>query len=211
MSQGLKGLGAIRDAANNSANMLKIESGASAVVRILVPAEELNSVYEYTLEINGQWNTITQLPKGEDPLSAAGYKASFKTYIPVWDYADKKVKIFKASKTVGIQLLGLVDEYGDLTKRDFKITRQGEKLKTAYQFFARDQAAFEPGVEIVIPNIEDMIKPLTRDAVIALMNGINVNANSGGDSGGSGGNDNSNTGNNGGGTGGGAKKDDFPF
>ncbi|ATO48552.1 hypothetical protein P4V86_03315 [Brevibacillus laterosporus] len=196
-----KGLGAIRDAANNSTSMLKIMPNESAVVRILTPAEEIISIWEYTLEINGQWKTITALPRNEDPLQGSGNKPGFKSYLEVYDYTDKRVKILKASQTMGTQLLGLIEEYGDLTKRDFKIARQGEKLKTKYQFFARDLEPFTEKVERL--NIEALIEDqtLTRDAILALMNTIgNVTDAPSGDV--------SNSGNQGGGS---KNNDDFPF
>lgn len=196
-----KGLGAIRDAANNSTTMLKIKPNESAVVRILTPAEEIISVWEYTLEINGQWQTITALPRNEDPLQGSGNKPGFKSYLEVYDYTDKRVKILKASKTMGTQLIGLIEEYGDLTKRDFKIARQGEKLNTTYQFFARDPQPFTEKVERL--NIEALIEDqtLTRDAILALMNTIgNVTDAPSGDA--------SNSGNQGGGS---KNNDDFPF
>lgn len=193
-----KGLGAIRDAANNSTTMLKIKPNESVVVRILTPANEIISVWEYTLEINGQWQTITALPRNEDPLQGTGHKPSFKSYLEVYDYTDKKVKILKASKTMGTQLLGLIEEYGDLTKRDFKIARQGEKLQTTYQFFARDPHPFTEKVERL--DIEALIESqtLTADAIRNLMGGIGqVSDAPSGDAGNSGGSKNNN--------------DDFPF
>ncbi|WMT39259.1 hypothetical protein RE628_17560 [Paenibacillus sp. D2_2] len=167
-----KGLGAIRDAAKNSITMLKIKPNESAVVRILTPAEEIISVWEYTMEINSQWHTITALLKSEDPLQGSGLKPSFKSYLEVFDYTDKKVKILKASKTMGIQLLGLIEEYGDLTKRDFKIARRGEKMNTAYQFFARAPQAFTEKVERL--DIEALIEyqTLTRNSIMNLMSGM---------------------------------------
>lgn len=198
-----KGLGAIRDAANNSTTMLKIKPNESAVVRILTPAEDIISVWEYTLEINGQWQTITALPRTEDPLQGSGNKPGFKSYLEVYDYSDKKVKVLKASKTMGTQLLGLIEEYGDLTKRDFKIARQGEKLNTTYQFFARDPQPFAEKVERM--DLEALVESqtLTREAIQKLMSGIGqVTDAPSGDSGNSGG------GNQGGNS---KNNDDFPF
>lgn len=168
-----KGIGAIKEAQTTSTPQLKLKDGESGVIRFLQDPSEIISVYEYTLQINGKWRTLTALPKEECPLYAAGHKPSFKSYLVVLDKTDNKVKIFKASKTVGRQLLGLIEEYGDITARDFKVTRSGEKLATSYQFFPRDKEEmdFEEYAE-QIPNIEEQVAPLSRDAILAMMNGV---------------------------------------
>ena len=170
-----KGLGFIQDNATKSNQNLKIKNGESAVVRFLQKPEDIVGVWEYTEQINGKWQTITALPKEECPLFAAGKRAGFKTYLVVLDRSDDKVKIFKASKTVARQLIGLIEEYGDITARDFKIQRTGEKLDTTYQFFPRDPSPMDlaPYAD-QIPDVEEMVKPMTREAILALMNGMDT-------------------------------------
>lgn len=167
-----KGLQETIDKANkNSTSMLKLEDGESAVIRILVPASELISVYEHTENINGNWQTITCLGREKCPLCQAGKKASLKIYVPVADRSDdNKVKIFKASKTVGQMMLGLIEEYGDLTKRDFKLYRQGKKLDTKYQFFPRDPQEDDLS-KYEIPDIEKIVAPMSPEAIKAIMDG----------------------------------------
>jgi hypothetical protein len=192
-----RGLGAIADANKGSAAYLKLKDGESTVVRFLQPTEEIVSVWEYSIQIDGKWRNVTALPKGECPLYAAGKKPSFKSYLLVYDFTDQKVKIFKANKDVGKSIIGLVEEYGDLTARDFKILRQGEKINTTYQFFAKDKSEFDfDAVSENIPNVEEMVKPMTRDAIIAMMAGMDAVTDA---------NPNTNE------TAGGGKKDDFPF
>lgn len=167
----MKGLGAVKEANKNSVNNLKLKDGQSAVVRVLSPADEIVSVYEHVKQFNGQWKTVTCIGKNDCPLCQSGDYASFKSYLVVADRNDNdKVKIFKASKRVGMQLIGLVEEYGDLTKRDFKITRQGNDVNTTYQFFARDPQDFD-FESVQLPEVEKMVEPMTRDAILALMNG----------------------------------------
>lgn len=166
-----KGLGAVQEVENSLTSMLRLKSGESAEVRILVPADEIISVWEYTIQVGGRWMTITQPPNREDdPLYKAGKKASFRSYIPVYNRAEDRVQIFKASKTVGLQLLGLVQEYGDLTSRDFKILRQGDGLNTNYQFFPRDPSPFDFS-SVEIPDIEKMVAPKSKEEILALIEG----------------------------------------
>lgn len=175
MAGAVKGLGAIKEVMNKSTQNLKIADGEHAVVRILTPADEIIGLYEHTEQFNGNWRTVTCLGKSDCPLCQAGKRGGFKAYLVVADRTDgDKVKIFKASKTVTKQLLGLVEEYGDLTKRDFKIARSGQKLETTYQFFPRDPQEYVLPEGAELPNIEELVAPMAKDAILALMNGGSV-------------------------------------
>lgn len=166
----VKGIAGIKEATKKSATQLKLKSGESAVIRILTPADEIISVYEHVEQINGNWQTITCLGRNECPLCQAGKRPQFKSYLVVAHRDDEnKVKIFKASKKVAVQLLGLVEEYGDITKRDFKIFRQGDKLDTTYQFFPRDPEKDDLS-KYELPDVEALVQPLTREAILAIMN-----------------------------------------
>lgn len=164
-----KGLGAIREANKNSTSMLSLKAGESTEIRIIQPLEDLISVYEHTEKINGRWMNIRCLGKENCPLCKAGKYASFRTYVPVFDFKDERVKIFKASKTVGVTLVGLAEEYGDLTKRNFKVLRQGEGLQTVYQFFPRDPSDFDT-TDLEIPDIESLIEPMSPEEIENLIN-----------------------------------------
>jgi hypothetical protein len=171
-----KGLGAIKEANEGSVHNLKIKNGESKVIRILTPPDEIISVWEHVEQLAGGWKTVTCLGKQDCPLCKAGKKASFKSYIAVLDRDDNKVKIFKASKKVGVQLLGLLDEYGDLRARDFKIFRQGDKLDTTYQFFPRDPSAVNFD-DYELPDIEEMVALKSKDEILELMAGGSVDNN----------------------------------
>lgn len=165
----IKGFEGLKEAINKSTEIFKLKSGEAKQVRILTPADEIISVYEHTEQINGSWKTITCLGKNECPMCQAGLKASFKSYLAVLDRTDGKVKIFKASKTVAKQLVGLIEEYGDLSARDFKILRQGEKLDTTYQFFPKDPSP-EDLSAYELPDVEQLVQPMPREDIIMLMN-----------------------------------------
>lgn len=170
-----KGLGSIRDSAGGSLEYIKMKSGEAKVIRIVLADDEIPTVWEHTDKMGEQWKTFSCLGKSTCPLCKAGKKASFKAYIPVIDRGDGKVKIFKASMTVVKDLLGFVDEYGCLTKRDYKVSRQGEKLDTKYQFFPKDEKV-EDFSEIEIPDINDKIQPLTVEAMTELIGGTKAPA-----------------------------------
>lgn len=169
----MKGFTAIQEASKEGLQQLKLKDGESAVIRILSRPEEIISVYEYTIQVNGRWTTVTALDRDNDPLYAAGHRPSFKSYVVVLNKTEDKVQVFKASKTVGRQLIGLMEEYGNINNRDFKISRSGEKLSTTYQFFPRDKEEMDfSKYEDQIPNIEEMVAPKTREALLAMLNGM---------------------------------------
>ena len=166
-----KGLGAIKEANEGGTSYLKLEDGESTVIRIITPLDEVESIYEHTEQFNGKWTNVRCLGKENCPLCKAGKNASFRSFLVVYDRKDSKVKVFKASKTVGKSIVGLAEEYGDLTKRDIKMVRSGKGLKTIYQFFARDPKAFDTS-ELELPNISELIKPKTVEDIVALMTSV---------------------------------------
>ena len=165
-----KGLGAIKEANEGGTAYLRLKNGESTTIRILTPLDEIVSIYEHTEQIDGRWRNFTCLGRENCPLCKADKRASFKSFIVVYDYKDEKVKIFKASKTVGKDLIALVEEYGDLTKRDMKIKREGDGLQTVYHFFVRDEKGFEvEGLEL--PDVDELVAPKTPEEISEMMGG----------------------------------------
>lgn len=171
-----KGLTGLNEAVKGgNMDILRMADGEAKLLRILATADEIIGVFEHTEQFGGNWKTITCLDKnfkknGECPLCLAGKNASFKAYIPVLDRTDGKVKVFKASKTVVKQILGLVEEYGNITERDFKISRSGTRFDTTYQFFPKDPKKEDlSGYEV--PDIEERVTPMSKESILTLMNG----------------------------------------
>jgi hypothetical protein len=169
-----KGLNQLTEAVNKkNLEIVKIADGQAKVFRILSDVEELIGVYEHTEQINGKWKTLTCLDRnygkqGECPLCLADKRPSFRVYIPVLDREDNKVKIFKASKDVTNQIIGLSQEYGDLTSRDYKVIRSGSRLNTSYQFFPKDPSK-EDLSQYQLPDIEERIAPLSKEAIAKML------------------------------------------
>ncbi|SNS21199.1 hypothetical protein SAMN05446037_100645 [Anaerovirgula multivorans] len=164
-----KGLSAIKEANEGGVAYLKLKDGESTEIRIITPLDEIMSVYEHAEQIDGRWKNFTCLGKDRCPACKMGKNASFKSFIVVYDRKDDKTKIFKASKTVGTALLALVEEYGDITKRDLKIKREGEKLNTKYHFFARDIKAFDSST-LELPDVDEIVAPKTPEELMTLLN-----------------------------------------
>jgi hypothetical protein len=170
----VRGFDAMKDFMQKGMEYIKMKSGESLVIRIAVSKEDIMGVYEHFVKTEGQQQTVTCLGKGVCPLCKSGNQASFKAYLPVLINTvsgyEEKVKIFKASKEVTKLVMGLVEEYGDLRSRDYKITRNGDGLKTTYQFFPRDPSVVDL-TKYEIPNIEEIIQPKPVEEVQAIVSG----------------------------------------
>lgn len=121
----IKGFRQIKETMDKTASLLKMKAGENKLIRILIPTSEVTAAWEHVEQIGGFWKTIECLGKKDCPICKAGRNASFKTYLPILDIAEDKVKIFKASKDVVKALIAFEEEYGDLTKIDLKVIRLG--------------------------------------------------------------------------------------
>lgn len=170
-----KGLAAIQDHINNTNEMFKLKNNESKEIRFVTPVDEIISVWEHTLQANGKWETFTCLGKDACPACQVGEKASFKAYVLLLDKSDNKVKYFKFGKKVAVQVIQLVEEYGDITKRDFKIHRAGEKFETTYQFFPRDPKALDIKIDS-LPDLTELVAPLTPEAIKAKLSSAPISS-----------------------------------
>ncbi len=168
-----KGLGAIAENVKSSFAYLKLKDGESAIIRIAVSADDIISVREHVLQIGGQWHTLTCLGKKDCPICATGDRPNFAAYLPIIHRNDEdKLKIFKAGKRAAGPLVEIAEEYGEFTKRDFKVTRQGTKGNTQYIYFPRDPSEFNFS-EVTMPDIEALVQPLSKEVLINLLNNVN--------------------------------------
>lgn len=166
----IKGFANIKDILTKQQNeIFKIKPGETKLIRIITPLDQMISIYEHMEQFGGAWRVIPCLGKDECPLCQHGQRASLKIYFLVIDRSDNKIKLFKASKTVGLQLVGLVEEYGDITKFDLKIKRQGEKQNTTYQFFPQKESEVDLSEYGEIPEIESFIRMYTKEEILKLM------------------------------------------
>lgn len=164
-----KGLDSISEFFGKKTQYFRLKSGESRLIRFITPASEIVSIFEHSEQLGGKLRHIPCLGK-ECPLCQAGLKPSLRSYALIIDREDDTVKVFKMSKTVAYQLKSLIEEYGDITKRDFKVYRQGEKNNTSYQFFPKDPTPVDLS-KYEIPNLEDIIRFYSREEVEELMDG----------------------------------------
>lgn len=167
----ITGFDSIVENMENSVSTLKMKAGESKVIR-LIALEKAIALWEHVEQFGGQWKTIACLGKEKCPICKSGKNASHKTYLPMVDRTDDKVKTFKANKTCVKQLSGLKEEYGDLTTRDIKVTRHGSGLDTTYQFFARDAKEEDlSAYEEQVPDFTSFVEQLSVEEIEQLMAG----------------------------------------
>ncbi len=93
----------------------------------------------HEVNVNGRNRTISCLNSRGDnidgcPMCKAGYQQKVLLYIPVYDYRDKKVKIWTRSKNFLSQIQGLMMRNNPLSGTIFEIMRNGapRDSKTTY-------------------------------------------------------------------------------
>lgn len=135
------------------------DDGDTATVRLLhkgiVGTEEGTGdpkydfpIYEvHKLDVDGSGKQRTVLCKGEQcELCKAGNKPQLRIFLQMVNLDEQEqVQLWERGLNDIKQMLGLTNEYGDLTQRDIKIKRSGVKgsMKTTYQYFPKDKSERE--------------------------------------------------------------------
>ena len=149
------------------------DDGDTATVRLLhkgvVGTEEGTGdpkydfpIYEvHKLDVDGSGKQRTVLCKGEQcELCKAGNKPQLRIFLQMVNLDEQEqVQLWERGLNDIKQMLGLTNEYGDLTQRDIKIKRSGVKgsMKTTYQYFPKDKSPRE------IPEPQKLVGSLIFD------------------------------------------------
>ena len=161
------------------------DDGDSATVRMLhkgqigtepdgAPKYDLEVFEVHKLDVDGSGKDRTVLCKGEDcEICKSGSKAQLRMFLQMLNLdekdKEKQLQLWERGITDIKQILGIIEEYGDLNARDIKIKRCGAKnsLKTTYQYFPKDKSERElPEKQNLIGNLildlsrEDQIKAI---------------------------------------------------
>lgn len=127
------------------------DDGDSANVRILIGDETDMERYVYEvhrIKIDGYDKKVKCLGQ-ECPMCAGGDNPSLRIWIPLKNHdagADEpEIQIWERGLTDIKKLLSIIEEYGALNQRDFKIKRIGKagSTSTTYDFFPRDKEEIE--------------------------------------------------------------------
>lgn len=161
------------------------DDGDSATVRMLhkgqigtepdgAPKYDLDVFEVHKLDVDGSGKDRTVLCKGEDcEICKSGSKPQLRMFLQMLNLdekdKEKQLQLWERGITDIKQILGIIEEYGDLNARDIKIKRCGAKnsLKTTYQYFPKDKSERElPEKQNLIGNLildlnrEDQIKAI---------------------------------------------------
>ena len=163
------------------------DDGDTATVRLLhhgeVGTEEDGQpkydldVYEvHKMDVDGSGRDRTILCKGEEcEICMSGNKPKLRMFLQMLNLdekdKEKQLQLWERGINDIKQIIGLCEEYGDLSQRDIKIKRSGAKgsMKTTYQFFPKDKTERElPEKQELIGSL---ILNLNRDEQIKAIEG----------------------------------------
>lgn len=151
------------------------DDGDSATVRMLhkgqigtepdgSPKYDLDVMEVHKMDVDGSGRDRTILCKGEDcEICKSGNKPQLRMFLQMLNLderdKDKQLQLWERGITDIKQVLGIIEEYGDLNARDIKIKRSGAKgsLKTTYQYFPKDKSDRE------IPEKQNLVGTLILD------------------------------------------------
>lgn len=149
-------------------------------------------VYEvHKMDVDGSGTDRTILCKGDEcEICKSGHKAKLRMFLQMLNLdeknPDKQLQLWERGMVDIKQILGIIEEYGDLDERDIKIKRSGAagSLKTSYQYFPKDKSERELperqkliGSLILDLNREDQIKAI--EGCLDLKKGGNKSEDSG--------------------------------
>lgn len=146
----------------DTANVRFLHKGQTGVDSMGEPTYDLPIYEVHKLDVDGSGRDRTVLCKGEGcELCKAGNKPQLRMFLQMvnLDETAHPVQLWERGITEIKNLLGITQEYGDLSARDFKIKRNGVKgsTKTTYQFFAKDKSERE------LPEPQNLVGSLILD------------------------------------------------
>lgn len=178
------------------------DDGDSATVRLLhkgqigtepdgQPKYDLDVFEVHKMDVDGSGKDRTVLCKGENcEICKSGHIPQLRMFLQMINLdekdKEKQLQLWERGITDIKQILGIIEEYGDLNARDIKIKRSGAKgsMKTTYQYFPKDKTERElPEKQNLVGNL---ILDLSREDQIKAIEGRleikkNNNSSAGGD------------------------------
>lgn len=138
-----------------------VDDGDTATVRLLhhgevgtepdgQPKYDLDVFEVHKMDVDGSGRDRTILCKGEEcEICMSGNKPKLRMFLQMLNLdekdKEKQLQLWERGINDIKQIIGLCEEYGDLSQRDIKIKRSGVKgsMKTTYQFFPKDKTERE--------------------------------------------------------------------
>lgn len=171
------------NAQSNKLGFIKIADGNNVKVRLVDEAPFIR----YTHWINKLGRNITCLGKDVCPICAEiarakaadetpQYNTSRKYVLHVIDRSDNTLKLLEGSGNMfdPLKAIQMDSDTPDLTQLDVKITRSGSGAQTKYTSFPMMASPLTPADEALMElkiDLEDKMKPMSLEALEALLNG----------------------------------------
>ena len=125
------------------------DDGDYAVIRFLhSDADDIDAhcLPAHVVEVDNKERKVACLQTADCPLCLAGNKPALKLCLYVVRVDEKNnsfgetPELWERGSTFIGKILGLIDEYGELINRNYKVVRNGKKgsTKTTYEFYAKD-------------------------------------------------------------------------
>jgi hypothetical protein len=148
----------------DAANVRMLHKGQIGTEPDGSPKYDLDVLEVHKMDVDGSGRDRTILCKGEDcEICKAGNKPQLRMFLQMINLdekdKEKQLQLWERGITDIKQVLGIIEEYGDLNARDIKIKRSGAKgsLKTTYQYFPKDKS------ERDLPEKQELVGSLILD------------------------------------------------
>jgi hypothetical protein len=148
----------------DAANVRMLHKGQIGTEPDGSPKYDLDVLEVHKMDVDGSGRDRTILCKGEGcEICKAGNKPQLRMFLQMINLdekdKEKQLQLWERGITDIKQVLGIIEEYGDLNARDIKIKRSGAKgsLKTTYQYFPKDKT------ERDLPEKQELVGSLILD------------------------------------------------
>jgi hypothetical protein len=155
-----------RNKAESMTNMVPsfwLQADETKQVRFL-SSKPIAAIYRYSVKVRGRWRKYTQPAPGmPDPFADSGLSPYLVTVYEIIDVTgyigqDKKRvrnvrKFWEVGGRIEANLSKILQKFGDLTKFNIEVSRDGEGTKATYTFLP------EPPSPIPVPKDKDPLTP----------------------------------------------------
>jgi len=164
-----KGRKALADVGSGAGDFVKIGDGDSVDMVSIVDMEEMLSVDQHAIWLEGGNSPMFPCIGKGCPGCELGNQARFRAFLPVKLVETDEPKIFSFGIQIGRALEELDEEFGGLAGNVFRVKRKGSGLATTYTVVALGKKK-KVSEDDIIEGLEEKIGPATRSGILELLN-----------------------------------------
>jgi hypothetical protein len=162
-----KGKEALDSASQGAGDFVKIGDGDSVDMVSLVDLEEMLSIDQHAIWLEGGNSPMFPCIGKGCPGEEQGNAPRFRAFLPVVLLDDGQQKIFSFGISIARALEELDEEFGGIAGNVFRVKRKGSGLSTTYTVVAMGRKRKIEKYEV--PDIEEKLGPTTRKAILELL------------------------------------------